>query len=183
MKGKYKISANRTVFTYNYLRNISHLTFGKAKKEKKGPFNNCLLSMLFSAFCVEAYLNHLGSEKTDFWEAVERCSPKEKLIIISRTIKYKIDWGHRPFQTFESIFSFRNKLVHAKTHNLSALEEQILEDEEDPSMPLSNWEKLVNLKMAERFLKDTKEIIGILHSKAGLKEPALGILETSTFCK
>ena len=130
---------------------------------------------------LEGYLNHLGSEKTDFWVHIECCKPKEKLAILAKVLNHDIDWGCRPFQTFDTIFSFRNKLVHAKTHHLIAEEEQKLDEKGHPTLPLSDWEKMVNLEMSKRLFDDSKEIIETLHSKAGFEISPIGILEEATW--
>ena len=176
------MEVDKVVFTYNYVRNISHLALEEAKQKEKRRDDNCIISMLFTAFCLEGYLNHIGSEKTEFWMHIEHCKPREKLAVLAKVLNHDIDWSCRPFQTFDAIFSFRNKLVHPKTHYLSMGGEQKLDEKGHPTLPLSGWEKMVNLGMAEKFFNDSTKIIETLHSKAGFEGSPIGLLEETT-CK
>lgn len=177
---KIKTYFEKTTYTYAYLRSISYLAYKRAKETKEGRFNNCIIAMMFSAFCVEAYLNHVGQKKIKFWAEVDKCSPKQKVAIIAIMLKHEIDWGKAPFQTFCDIFRFRNKLVHGRTHHVIVEEMQFLEEEDSPASALVDWEREITLENAERYLKDVKEIIELLHAKAGFKGDALSTLSQET---
>ncbi len=76
-------------------------------------------SMLFCSFTIEACLNHLGEKMFLFWEPLKKkLNPGEKLDILSVALSFQPDFEKRPFQTFRSIFKFRNWLVHAKIEKL-----------------------------------------------------------------
>ena len=133
MKRKVKVKSNTTVHSFAYLRAAGWRALEEAKQSEKGRFYKCMISQLFSALCLEAYLNHMGNERFPFWEEIDRkLGPKEKLEIISCEIGYKINYGERPFQTFRTIFKLRNQLVHGKTEFTSESNEQILEGDETP---------------------------------------------------
>lgn len=91
-----------------------------------------------------------------------------KLKVLSKVIAYDVDYGARPFQTFIEIFKFRNWLVHAKTEYLNKEDEGVLIEGEHLSKPLTEWEKMITLEKAQRFLDDTKEMLAKLHTQAGL---------------
>ena len=163
--------------SHAYLRNISLCAFKDAEETQKGQQHNLLISMMFSAFCIEAYLNYLGENIVDFWEAIERNSPLQKLVILSSTIKEDIDFNKRPFSTFREIFKFRNLLAHAKTYDYEFESFQNLSEDEKPSIPLTKWEEMLNLKKAKLFLDDTKQLIETLNKKANLDDYPLDIVE------
>ena len=60
MKRKVKVEAEKTVNTFAHLRAASWFALQETKQNEKGRFYNCMISQLFFAFCLEAYLNHVG---------------------------------------------------------------------------------------------------------------------------
>jgi len=107
------------------------------------------------------------------WEDFERySSPDEKLDKISELLQLNVDKGRRPFQTYKSIFDFRNDIVHAKTIKLEETTsfpiDKFLKADELPPIPLTKWEKTLTAKDAKRFFEDSKIIINVLHQKANL---------------
>jgi hypothetical protein len=178
MKKRKSIQGQRTIYTTAYLRNISWTCLERAKEETKGRYNFIASSMVFTAFSVEAYLNHLGSEKTNFWDTIERkLSPKQKLDTLSSIIGIDIDYGSRPFQTFQKMFSLRNSLAHGRTEKLPVDSIQVLSDDEIPNMPTTTWEEEITIKNASRYLADSKEMIRMLNEKAGMADFILYVPE------
>jgi hypothetical protein len=180
MKRKVKVKSATTVYTFAYLRAAGWRALEEAKQNEKGRFYKCMISQLFSAFCLEAYLNHIGNEKIPDWEKSERkLSPKEKLEIISHEIGCKINYEERPFQTFKAIFKLRNELVHGKTKFTSESNEQIIEGDETPVISQENWQDYINVETAIKFSEDTKEILETLNLKAGFDPSVLLVQETN----
>ena len=180
MKRKVKVKSATTVYTFAYLRAAGWRALEEAKQNEKGRFYKCMISQLFSAFCLEAYLNHIGNEKIPDWEKSERkLSPKEKLEIISHEIGCKINYEERPFQTFKAIFKLRNELVHGKTKFTSESNEQIIEGDETPVISQENWQDYINVESAIKFSEDTKEILETLNLKAGFDPSVLLVQETN----
>jgi hypothetical protein len=182
MTEKKKVDVHRTVYTFAYLRNISYTCLKKAKAEEKGSSNLIASSMVFSAFSFEAYLNHLGSHVTDFWNIIERkLSPKEKLETLGSILKMNIDYGSRPFQTFNRMIALRNTLAHGKTEILTENSIQILADGDVPRVPSTSWEEEISIDNASRYLDDSKEMIQILNSKAGIEDFYLFVPEEANW--
>lgn len=163
-------TAKRTVNTYVALAEASARMLTNAKATEEGCAYNIMGSMLFCAFCLEAYLNHLGSNVQAGWDIVERkLSPHEKLDLLSQAIGYKLDKGCRPFQTFREAFKFRDALVHAKPFSAHApVRSGVIPpiSDEAPEELKARWEKWVTLEKAQRFYDDTLKMIEILHCKA-----------------
>jgi len=158
--------------SYMYLFSASSNALNLAPKNKGEKFLNYMTAMLFSAFCIEAFLNHLLMHKFKFWEILKgKLSPSEKLSIVAKELDIDLDYSRRPFQSFKSIFKFRNLLVHAKTEHLSA-ENYELPEEEDESWyrdnPRSEWQEMVTFRNANQFNEDTKKIVEFLYSKMNL---------------
>ena len=179
MKRKVKVKVEKTVYTFAHLRAVSWFALQEAKQNEEGRFYQCMTSQLFSAFCLEAYINHVSQEKLAYWEKVERkLGPKEKLEIVTHEVGLKLNFGERPFQSFDSIFRLRNLLVHGRTDYLEEENEQMLSEMDKPELPQSKWEKLINLENAAIFSEDTKAIIEIINSKAGFRVNHLYAPET-----
>jgi hypothetical protein len=162
------VSAAKDFITYEFLRRISYNAWKLAERDFDGSYLNLTVAMAFSAFTLEAYLNHVGQHLFSYWKEIEKMlSPSGKLSIIVDKIDLPIDLGIRPFQSFHSIFNFRHKIVHGKTiRNLEVTNvEYILLDYEDPPIPEAPLEKLINRKNTKIFMEDTSLIIEIIHSK------------------
>jgi hypothetical protein len=126
-------------------------------------------SMVFSAFTVEAFLNHVGANRTTFWSSVERkLSPPDKLDLLANLFGLKIDFSKRPFQTFKRMFRLRDALAHGKTESMTAESTQFLREGECPQMPMTNWEKEINFRNAKIYLEDAKAIFQILCVKVSM---------------
>ena len=179
MPRKAKIAADTDVYTFSYLFIASQEMLIRAKEDEGGRFYSCMATQLFSAFCLEAYLNHLGAEIFPFWGDIERkLGPSEKLQLISHQIGLRPNFGTRPFQSFKEIFQLRNSLAHGKTEHVKEENEQILY-EEDPKLPTAKWKTMINLDMAIKFNDDVLAIIDTIHKKSGSKHHPLYTPEAS----
>lgn len=147
---------------------VSSKHFLKQAEEKtEGSLYPLLASMLFSAFCFEAYLNFLGREQIVDWESTERkLGLTDKLDLLSKSIKYNVDSGRRPFQTIKELFRFRDMVVHAKPETVTG-ERKRHKDTGQLRFPTSKWIELCDLATATRFHEDVKESILELHRRSG----------------
>jgi hypothetical protein len=138
------VAAEITVYTVGYLRQVSWHTLNTAKENEKGSYLNLMASTVFSAFTIEAYLNHLGEEIIPFWSIIERnLSPYKKLEVIAMQLRKNIDFGRRPFSSFKSIFQFRDFLAHGRTEHLDDEGLQNLSEGDIPELPKTQWQKQV----------------------------------------
>jgi hypothetical protein len=152
----------------------------EAKANESGSYFNLMVALVFSAFTIEAYLNHLGGKIIPFWEAIEKnLSPLKKLEIIASQLGKPIDYGHRPFQSFKSISQLRDFLAHGRTEFVAEKSIQILSDDDKPELPKAKWQKQVTIEIVQKYFDDTKEIIEYLHNASGLEFNPLFVHETS----
>lgn len=178
IKKRKSVQGQRTVYTFAYLRSISWSCLKRAKEEYKGSYNFIAASMIFTAFSLEAYLNHLGNHVTEFWETIERkLNPKEKLDTLATILEIDLDFGTRPFQTFHRMFTLRNSLAHGRTENLTVNSIQVLSDDDVPHMPSTSWEEEISIENASKYLEDAKAMIINLSEKAGIEEYLLWVPE------
>jgi hypothetical protein len=90
---------------------------------------NWLISITFSALCVEAYINHYAIEnlsKNYFKNYLDKLNTISKWIIIPRIITGKqIEVGSIAIQNLKTLITLRHKLVHFKTRYYHTIEDRI----------------------------------------------------------
>lgn len=82
MAEKYAYSAEREVITFAYLYKTAESALEHAKEIPKGSFYQVMSSLVFSAFALEAYLNHLGEKVLPFWAEIDRIKTLAKLKVL-----------------------------------------------------------------------------------------------------
>ena len=168
-KKKKVIRGESEVYTVGYLRSVAWQTLKNARESEKGRLLNCMASVVFSAFTLEAYCNYLGEKKISFWSIIERnLSVEKKLEIIASQMGIKIDYGCPPFQSLKFIFKVRDLLAHGKTEIINHEDVQILTDEDMPKLKKAKWQELITFENAELYLEETKKMIEYLHEASGL---------------
>ena len=155
----------RVTFTWKYLHDAALFLIQQVKKldrSDESEFYYYTSSILFSAFCIEAYLNHVGKELFPFWDDLEkRLNTKGKIQLIAHheNVKVSLDFSRRPDQSLEALRKFRNQLVHGKTTERS-IERNV---GERASSLVPYWEELCTLENAVRLLRDVEDMIEKIH--------------------
>src|SRR4030042_2406745 len=103
---KAKISKERQVNTYAEMWHASNVMLDKVKENPEGSFYQLMASLIFTAFTLEAYLNHIGQRIFKCWDDLEQLSPKKKLGLIAEKLKIERDDSKRPFQTIDKLLKF-----------------------------------------------------------------------------
>lgn len=181
-KRKVSVSSERSVHTYGYLHSAAEWALEQAEGTEEGRFYNCMSSIILSAFCIEAYLNHIGSKLLPYWddEVKKDLSIQNKLKIICHHLNLAPDYSRRPFQSFRHVVKYRNLLAHAISEKISEKGIQMVRDDERAKYPETWWEKHTNLQNTKRWLADTKSIITEIHKVAGEGDIPFGILSFGT---
>jgi hypothetical protein len=171
-KRKVKIKKERKVVTYVELSHTSWCLLKKGQDDAEGSTHQFMGSLVFTAFSLEAYLNHIGPKVFRNWVALERLGPQDKLDIIAEKIGLHVDYGKRPWGIMKELFGFRNDIAHGKSIEIA--EEQIVpigkEDDCIRQFAKTKWEKFCTRQNAERARDDVKEIVKALHAKAEIKD-------------
>jgi len=152
-------------FTYAYLYQCAQFMNEQAEKIEDGRFYNCMSSIIFCAFCIEAYLNRLGEKLFPFWKELEQLKHSNKLEIICQQINLFIDKSRSPFQSYNEIFKFRNLIAHAKLGEFP------------------KFEKMCTIEHARKFITDTQDMIIAIHEKAGYGKFPFVIMGSSEWRK
>jgi len=176
-KRKVNVSKERGVRTYVEMRRTSDWLLRKAQEEAAGSVFQLRASLLFTAFTLEAYLNHIGEKIFLCWADLERLSPRQKLNVIAERLDVKVDYGRRPWQIVKELFAFRNAVAHGKTENLTESEKNIplerYSDDDFHELVPTEWEKYSTQQNAVRAREDVEKILKTMHAAAGFEDDFL----------
>ena len=75
-KESYIVDGYGTVVTYNWMLKRARKALDEAKSSDEGRMFNCMDTIVYSAFAMEAFINHIGSHLHDNWFKKERSIPK-----------------------------------------------------------------------------------------------------------
>ena len=172
-KRKVIVTKERNVTTYAEMWHTSYCLLVKGQEELRMSVHQFRASLIFSAFTLEAYLNHIGSKTFSCWEDLERLSPKEKLNVIADRLDVEIDYGKRPWQIMKKLFQFRNDIAHGKSIKVKSEKILPLENHSDDDFhelfERTRWEKYCTEKNALRAREDVEAIVKIMHRAAGFE--------------
>lgn len=168
--------------TFAHLWAATERMFELAEDEKNYQLRYMTMSsMLYCAFTIEAFLNHVGSLLSKNWHGKEsRLNPKKKLSRIEELLNTTFNRSKRPFQTFHDIFNYRNWLVHGKTEEV--LEPTIIQIDIGPEFEFeSQWEKYTTFENAKRFTKDTYSMMNKIFHVKRLESSGIWTLGGATY--
>jgi hypothetical protein len=167
---KVTVTKDRQVVTYAELWHTSRCLLKKGQDEAAGSFHQYMASLVFTAFTLEAYLNHIGPKVFQSWEAIEWLGPKDKLDILAEKIGVTLDYGKRPWGIVKDLFGFRNYIAHGKSVEISETKTTSANKQNDGKIEFAKtpWEKFCTRQNAERARKDIEAIVRTLHEKAGI---------------
>jgi len=168
MSKKYK--AEREVLTYSYIYRTAVDALERASGPAGGGFYQLMSSLVFSAFTLEAYLNHLGERVIPYWPEVDKIQTLKKLKVLHSHLDMFYDPSSRPIQTVIQLFRFRNFMAHGRTESVSATLTELPADYSTKNLVETEWEEFCNEKEAKRALDDVQELAERLHKAAGLGE-------------
>jgi len=120
-------------------------------------------AVIFSAFAVEAIVNHIGLDKITDWAKNERKKGgwEKKLVEVAAIGNQTPDFNVPPFKTAKDAFSVRDKLAHGKTW----VGEQCYLDGGDRGehQGLPDWlEPYLNEARARQVVADSRKVVETL---------------------
>lgn len=159
-----------TTNTYVSLHSNASIALDEAIEIKDGQFFKTMTSIIFSAFTVEAYVNHILKDKLENWKEIEKYSAIEKVEKLYNILEINLDKSKRPIQSIQRMFDFRNMLAHGKT-TTETKKFKIKKNIQDISQKdllghaKSEWEKLNTLNNSKIFFEDMEKVIKLLHKE------------------
>lgn len=168
-KRRVTVSGQGTVTTYGWLYKAAKIALKRAEESEAGQFFNVMEVLVFSAFTVEAYFNHLGAKRFTDWEEIERKhSKRAKLKKLAKEVGISIDYDNRPYTSLLEAFDFRDTLAHGRTETVEKSFEADFEHATSGQIMISNeWMEYCVLSNAIRVFEDITKIIELLHDAAG----------------
>jgi hypothetical protein len=178
-EGKEMVSGEAADFTYVPLFEAGQHALKTAKKEPRQRMHFCLLSLVASAFCMEAYFNELGERQLKLWSQPEKKSSLEKLGLICARLGLSPDFQMRPFSSFIWVRKFRDSVAHGRTEVIAFKDAVVSNEQPFPEHQQPTIEQQCTLEIASDVAEDARKIIETLGSAAGsLVSPLL--IRTST---
>ena len=172
-KTKVLVEKERNVTTYADMWHTSLILLEKGQKEPQGSFHQIMASLVFTAFTLEAYLNHIGEKLFSCWNDLERLSPTKKINVIAEHLNVKVDYGKRPWQVMNELFQFRNDIAHGKSKKEKFRDIVPIEQHDPFAQPWfvqTSWEKYCTEKNAIRARKDVEQIVQVFHKTARFED-------------
>lgn len=172
---KVKVSLFRKQITYSDHWNAAKIYLHEGKEAKRYSYYKYLSSVLFVAFSLEAFLNHVGEEIFTAWEEMEKLPPKSKIAVICEKLAIKLNYGILPWQIIPEIIGIRNKIAHGKNSLLKkvVIVDHDKYDEVFQEFLTADWQKYATKDKAERALREMEKVFRIIFDKAKLKDDYL----------
>jgi hypothetical protein len=175
MVAKVRVKLERKVITYADFWRTSEVLLERAQAEPGGSYYFFLGSLVFSAFSLEAFLNHMGESLFDSWSDLEILAPRGKLIVICEHLGLKPKWNVQPWQTVPELAGFRNKIAHGK-NALVRFEKTVSRDKYEKLWKMflfADWQKYASETNAVRVRKQLEALFRLIHEKANLEDDCL----------
>lgn len=174
MEPKYKNVKRRDLVVYAELFHTARCLMNNGIDHVTGSAHQFRASIIFFAFTLEAFLNHVGVRLIEDWIKSERnLSPFKKIETIASKVGVTVEWAERPWSTAKTLFETRNHMAHGKD---SVIEEiRVLDESEDFTnfsdlFAKSDWEKFCTKENTEVAKTDVKKMATLLGVPAGISE-------------
>ena len=176
---KERATGSTETFTYILLLLAAKEALKSAKEKEEGSFYTSLHSIVFTAFALESFLNHLGRRLFPTEPKFKWKRPDDKLKAVCAKLGFTPNMGISPYQSFGRAFATRNLAAHSETV-VQPFDRMVDADDAMPRPERSPLELQCTLAIAERLFKDAKKIVEDLHERAGLPfKPLLIATHTS----
>ena len=166
---KAHVRGKKTTITFVYMRTGAKHMLELAEQSQDGQLYALIASLVFSAFTLESYLNHLGQLRHSDWDKIERQYPKlKKYKMFCEAAKLEVDFTARPYCTMVELFAFRDQMAHGKT-TTEAVRTMI--DADGPRLPQINndtdWQAFATIERAREGIDDVEALVKELHKANG----------------
>ncbi len=163
------VSGKTTTNTFCYMHIGAKHMLQLANESDHGKLYNIISCITYCAFTLEAYFNHLGSERNSEWNEIERKIPKaKKYELFCKSLGLTIDLSKRPYKTMTEVFSYRDIMAHGKS-TTEYINKPIDGDVNDlTSFDVGpDWKSYSTIENASKACDDIREIILELHKASG----------------
>lgn len=164
------MSGSGKITTYNWMMKSARIALDAARATEDGQFFNAMNVLVYSAFAMEAFFNHLGTHLDKNWESKERkISKYQKLRDFNSCLGLNRDLKKEPYSVVFDVFDFRDSLAHGRTEEIEKQETvELTEDERRSYMIGSKWMDSCTLDNAEKAFLSIEAVITEFYKAAGL---------------
>lgn len=164
-----RVSGRQTTITFVYTHTGAKHMLELAEATRDGQLYTATSALVYCAFTLEAYLNHLGKLRHAGWEDVERSYGKRrKYEMFAKDAGLQIDYARRPYSTLVDLFAFRDRMAHGKTETEKV---SVLIDANAPRLPQivghSDWQAFATIETARQAISDVERLVRELHAASG----------------
>src|SRR5690606_7078049 len=125
------VSGTGKIVTYNWMFKSARVALDFARQTEEGRFFQAMNVLVYSAFAMEAYFNHLGEALDSKWLSKERRFSKfKKLRHFNERLNLNRDLSEEPYLSVVDAFSFRDALAHGRTEEVERQETVEVTEEE-----------------------------------------------------
>ena len=142
-----------------------------AEASEEGQLYNAASCIVFSAFTLEAYFNHLGAQLYDDWSKKERkLSKLKKYKLFCSEFNIEPNFENKPYSSIPALFSFRDTMAHGKSSK-DDINKEIELDLDNPNHFIvgAPWIEFSTVNNAKELHSDMQKIIRELSLASGYK--------------
>lgn len=166
---KAQVRGKSKTITFVYMHIGAKHMLELAEESREGQLYTAMSALIYCAFTLEAYVNHLGAARHADWETMEKKkSAKDKLKGLAKDVGVKVDFGKSPFSTMRALFAFRDTIAHGRTTH-EKVDKFI--DAEGPYLPQiagnTGWQTYATIENARQAIKDVETMVKALHKSSG----------------
>ena len=164
-----RVGGRQTTITFVYTHIGAKHMLELAEGSPDGQLYTITSALIYCAFTLEAYLNHLGKLQHANWDEIERSYGKRrKFQMFAEAAHIEFDYAHRPYSTLVELFDFRDRMAHGRTVTEHVT---MLIDADAPRLPQivneSDWQAFATIENARRAIEDVEVLVRDLHAGHG----------------
>lgn len=173
------VSKDAELNTYAHLWHASRVFRKQAEEQVSGSYYQRMTSLIFAAFTVEAFCNHIGNFLFSDWKETERKqSPKDKLERICKQLGVPKDFGKRPYKTISGLLEFRNALAHGKSVKLTKEMVVPMDDKYEEVLQQelrAEWQEYITPENLNDVHEDVKLIVESIHTASKMDDQVFNL--------
>ena len=166
---KAQIRGRSKTITFVYMHIGAKHMLELAEASSEGQLYTAMGALMYCAFTLEAFINHLGALSDADWKRrSSKKSAKDKLKALAKEVGVKVDFGKQPYSTMRNLFAFRDKIAHGRTTH-EKVDKFIKLD--GPRLPQiagdTEWLAFATIENARQAVKDVETMVKQIHKVSG----------------
>ncbi|MDD5521601.1 MAG: hypothetical protein PHI84_12350 [Kiritimatiellae bacterium] len=156
-----------SIHTYAYLYHAAKWVSEVPDKRENPLRYSSMLSILASAFSLEAYMNHLGPRYFPKWDKDGLRSPNEKIDALMEKLKVDKVKHRSQFDSYMLALRIRESLVHGRTHEVHKKATYVFNPGSKIGSTQPEWKRKSTKRDALMILNGVADLMHTLSKAAG----------------